>query len=151
MLKNKTKLSVKVKYNGRTRELKPGEGIDLRDFDVANKDINGAEKHVMSKYPDTFSKEKSIGDPERDKQIQTEINDLQTRNDLLVKDIAAVRAVNNELSEKYQAACGEVQAEKERANSLKAETDAATEKVNGLEDEVEKLRLQIAQGPKKKK
>jgi len=146
MLVNITKVTQKIKYNGQTRELKPKEGIDLRDFDVANKEINLAEKHIMSKYPGIYKKEKSVGDPERDKSIQKEIDDLVKKNEEIAENCSKLIEVNKDLVDKHEAACGEVQAEKERADSLKIETDEAVSKVKGLEDEVEKLRLQIAEG-----
>ena len=145
-LKNKTKVSQKIKYNGQVRELKAGESLDLRDFDVPNKEVNGAEKHIMSKYPGLFSKEKSAGDPERDKIIQKEIDDLVKQNEEISENCSKLIETNKELVDKHEAACGEVQAEKERADSLKIEADAANGKVKGLEDEIEKLRLQIAEG-----
>ncbi len=151
MLRNKTKLTVRLKYNGKFKEIKPGDGIDVRDFDIANKNVNSVEKHLMIKYPDTFTKEKSIGDPEKDKMIQDEIKDLSDRNEAIVKENEALKTAQGEMIDKYEAACGEVQAERERADSLKIEADNATGKVKDLEDEVEKLRLQIAQGSKGKK
>ena len=146
MLVNITKETKKIKYNGKTRELKPGKGIDLRDFDVANKEINLTEKHIMTKYPGVYEIEKSVGDPERDKIVQKEIDDLAKENEGLRAEASALQEANKELVNKHEAACGEVQAEKERADSLKIEADAANGKVKGLEDEVEKLRLQIAEG-----
>ena len=146
MLVNITKETQKLKYNGKTRELKPKEGIDLRDFDIPNKAIPLTEKQLMTKHPGLYKIEKSVGDPERDKAVQKEIEDLEVRIAGLEKSLAELQEVNKELSDKHEAACGEVQTETERANSLKIETDAAVDKVKGLEDEVEKLRLQIAEG-----
>ncbi|MCA9409361.1 MAG: hypothetical protein KC733_11780 [Candidatus Omnitrophica bacterium] len=146
MLKNITEKELNIKYNGKVVSVKKGESIDVRDFDISNKDVLSVEKHLMIKNPGVFKQEKSLGGSKKDEEIAEENEVLRKKNDELIKEVASLRGVNEELSNKHDAAQGEIQSLKETANSLKAETDNALSKLEGLEKEVEKLREQLGTG-----
>lgn len=148
MLKNITGKTIKVRYNGIVKELKKNGIIDVRDFDIMNKNVNSVEKHIMTKIPKTFSREKSTGDSDTDKAFNDKISELEVKLKAAQDETGKLRETNKELAENVQISSGELQTEKERADSLKKETDDATVKMKDLEEEVEKLRLQIAEGPK---
>lgn len=145
MLINKTEQIVKVVYNGKTRDLNPGEGIDIRDFDIANKDVSGAEKHIMSKHPGKFEQKPNVGrDPVSDKQTSDKIKKLEDTIASLTKELADVRASEKLMLDKFQAGVGEVAAMEQRLASQKKEVDKYKSEAKDLEDEAEKLRGQAA-------
>lgn len=145
MLINKTEQVVKVIYNGKSRELKPKEGIDIRDFDIANKDVAGAEKHIMSKHPSKFEQAPNVGrDPVSDKKNADIIKGLEETVVKLTKELSDVRASEKLALDKFQAGVGEVAAMEQRLASQKKEVDKYKSEAKDLEDEVEKLRGQAA-------
>lgn len=145
MLINKTEQVVKVVYNGKSRELAAGEGIDLRDFDIANKDVSGAEKHIMSKHPGKFEQKPNVGhDPVSDKKNADRIKDQENIIAMLTKNLADVRASEKMALDKFQASNGEVTAMEQTVASMKKEVDKYKSEAKDLEDEVEKLRGQAA-------
>ena|SRR3990167_10819095 len=146
MLTNQTGADFKLQYNGKIVDLKPNDGVDVRDFDVANKDVLATEKHIMTKHPGTFVQSKSVGDPIRDKQIAEENDGLRKQLDSVSKELTAQKKVNEDLSSKHEASGGEIQTLKQNIASLKTENDALTSKFEDQEDEIEKLRKQIATG-----
>lgn len=146
------KLKFILKYNGKFKKMETGDAVDVRDFDVANKDVLATEKHLMAKYPGHFAQEKTVGsDPEVDKALRQELEDANKRIDVLVKENAELSDKVNEGTQLLETASAETQTEKERADSLKTEADNATAKVKDLEDQIEKLTLQISEGNKGKK
>ena len=155
MLKNKKvnskneKETIIVKYNGIYKKLEIGKSVDVRDFDVANKDVLNVEKHLMSKFPGCFKQEKTKGD---DSEVSRELEKKITELEEKVKEgegvIGELREKNKELAQNVETSSSELQAETERANSLKKEADDAKAAMKDLEDEVEKLRLQISDNKK---
>lgn len=150
MLKNKTKLAVPVKYNGRIIKILAGKSIDVRDFDVANADVKNVEKGLIIKYPGKFESVKGSGDPEIDRETANQISALEEKLAEGEKVIIELRESNSNLAENVETSSGELQVEKERADSLKKEADDATAALKESEDEVEKLRLQISENKENK-
>ena len=146
MLTNQTGADFKLQYNGKIVNLKPNGGVDVRDFDVANKDVLATEKHIMTKHPGTFLQSKSTGDPARDKQIAEENDGLRKQLESVSTELAAQRKVNEDLTAKHQASNGEIQTLKQNIASLKTENDALASKFDEQEHEIEGLRKQIATG-----
>lgn len=145
MLINKTEQLVKIVYNGKSRNLSPGEGIDIRDFDIANKDVAGGEKHIISKHPGKFEQKPNVGrDPVSDKQTADKIKKLEDTIVTLTKDLSDVRASEKLALDKFQAGVGEVEAMKQTVASMNREVEKYKTEAKDLEDEVTKLREQMA-------
>jgi len=142
---------IKLKYNGMTVTLKPGQTIDVRDYDVANKDVLGAEKHLINKYPNTFQQTKNIGDPDRDKAVEEEIKALKDQVESLRKEKEDLTKVNKELAANVETASGEKQNLIEEKNKMKRDHDEMKSKFDDMEEEIENLRLQLNSGKTVKK
>lgn len=139
-----------VQYNGKTIALKKNQKLDVRDFDVANKDTKSVEKHIVAKNVNKFtvSDEKidSVVSAEASEQIKDLNEQLATANEAL----ADIRKVNVNLTERHGAAAGEVESAKHEVGSIKKELTKLKKENDDLMDEVEKLRGQIALGKKGK-
>lgn len=136
-----------LKYNGKFKPIKTGESIDIRDFDVANKDVLATEKHLLAKYPGYFSQEKTVGpDPEVEEAVKQELKEQAEKIEKLVAENTDLREKVNGSTQQIEDVSAQLQTETERAESLKVETDNALARLKDLEDENEKLRLQVAEG-----
>lgn len=56
MLKSKLEKVLAVRYNGIDIEVKPGDILDVVDFGITAKEINGVELHVQNVHPNAFEK-----------------------------------------------------------------------------------------------
>lgn len=145
MLINKTEKRVTVIYNGKSRDLDPGDGIDIRDFDISNKDVSGAEKHIMAKHPGRFDLAPNMSrDPAADRQTAKKIKDLEDTVVTLTKELSEVRASEKIAKEKFSSGVGEVATMEQKLFSMKMEVDRSRAEKKDMEDEIEKLREQAA-------
>ena len=143
MLINKTLENVEIRYNGKSRILAPSEAIDIRDFDVENKYVVPAEKHIMNKYPGIYDQKPTIGDPKVEGKYTEQIKTLEGRIEALTKELAEVRASEKIAQEKHSSSAGEVEAMKQNVASMKKEVDKYQFETKELEQENQKLREQV--------
>lgn len=148
MLINKTDTVVKVKYNSKFIDVEPGEKLDVRDFDVANKDIIGAEKHIMSKLPGSLEITKDKKDGIVSKEMQNELKALKDLVNDKDKQLKELREGYDNLEQNHSAAAGEVSMARKEAENARKEVTRYKKENDDLEDEVKKLRLQLAKGKK---
>lgn len=142
MLVNKTSEKVKIIYNGQSRELKPGEGIDIRDFDIETRLVPQVEKRIMSKHPGTYDQKPTVGkDPNADKKYIDEINSLKNRISDLEKEISEVKASEKTAQDRHAATAGEIETAKQDVLSMRKEVDKYKAEKADLEHEIEQLRL----------
>lgn len=144
MLINKKNESVEVRYNGKSRILAPSESIDIRDFDIDNKHVAGAEKHIMNKHPGVFDQKPTIGDLKVEGKYTEQIKNLEGRIETLVKELSDVRASERIAQEKHSSSVGEVEAMKQNIASMKKEVDKYKFEKDELESENQKLREQVS-------
>lgn len=144
MLVNKTKEKVKVVYNGKFRDLDPGQGIDIRDFDVENKHVIGAEKHIMNKHPGVYEQRPNTG---ADPNVQADagkIKELQASVQSLAKELEDLKASEKMAREKHATANEEMQAAQKEVLSMRKEVDKYKAERDELEEENQKLRLEVS-------
>jgi len=142
MIINKGSETVTVKFNGQIRTLAPGEGLDIRDFDIENKHVAGAEKHIMSKYPGVFEQKETIsGDPSVVKEYLRTIQELELKISALTNDLIETKASEKIMREKFQAGVGEIESAKQESASLRKEVDRLTAENENLDNEIKQLRL----------
>src|SRR3990167_214557 len=109
MLINKTMEQVTVTYNGKSRAIAPKESIDIRDFDVANEHVTGAEKHIMNKNPGKLEQKPTTGASTVDKENIKKIKELEDSIVILTKEKSEIRAAADEMQQKFSAMSGEVE------------------------------------------
>lgn len=139
------KIVTKVRYNGKEKSYATGQLVDVRDFDVANKDVRGCENHLMLKNPGVFEITKeSIG------VNVEEVKALKEENKLLHDALGDARNEYSQLKksaeenmQKIEALAGEVEQSKKAYLSIKKESDKLKKENEDLQDEVSKLRGQI--------
>lgn len=92
-LKNRTKETLSLKYNGKIVVLEKGQAVDVRDFNIRAEDVPTVERTLMDKYRDSDGK--SLLEPVASKEstLQEEIKDLK-------KEVETLRAENEELRKK---------------------------------------------------
>lgn len=142
---------IKLKYNGKIKVLKKDQTIDVRDYDVNNKNVKGVEKNVLTKYPGSFKQEKTVDDPRIESEYKDQIKSLSADLERLTKENEALRKNVGELQDKHAGSAAEVNAIQKQINSYKAEAEKAADGKKDLEDEIEKLRGQLDTGKKGKK
>ena len=140
MLINKTNGKVTVTYNGKSRELASGESIDIRDFDIENKHIAGAEKHIMSKNPGIYEQKATVGDSKVESKYIDQIKAMQLRIDELLAELNKIKTSEKLAQEKHATSVGEVEAMKQQVASMKKEVDKYKATHDDLENEIQKLR-----------
>lgn len=149
MLINKTENAVNIKYNGKILTIESGAKLDVRDFDTANKDVRSVEKHIINKNPGIFDVTNDKADVVT-KEAMQELKDLKKAVGERDAKIAELQSAFDNLNAKHSASASEV-SEAQKANaSIKAEFDRISAANKDLEDEVEKLRLQLGTGKKNK-
>lgn len=144
------KEELKVQYNGKTIEMKKGQKLDVRDFDVANKDVKAVEKHIVLKNTNKFTVSEEKIDSAVSAEASAQIKDLTEQLAKANEALAEVRRVNVELTDKHSATAGEVEAAKQEVASIKKELTKLKKENDDLDDEVKRLREQVAMGKKGK-
>src|SRR3990167_11111432 len=145
MLINKTTEQMTVTYNGKSRILAPQESIDIRDFDVVNEHVSGAEKHIMNKNPGKLEQKPTTGASTVDKENIKKIKELEDRVVVLAKEKLDIRAASDEMQQKFSAMAGEVETARQTVASMKKEVDKYKFENKELEEEVTNLRADVAQ------
>lgn len=148
MLINKTERSVQIRYNSKIIAVEPGQKLDVRDFDVANKDVRGCEKHIMLKNIGIFDLTEDKNDGVVSKEMQEELKATKDLLETEQKNLADLQKVNDQLTEKLSAMSGEVEEAKKSVLSMKKEVTKAKQEKKDAEEEVEGLRLQLSKGKK---
>jgi len=141
MIINKTSQKISVRYNGITKDIQPGEGVDVRDFDIPNQNVKGVEKHICGKYPGSFDVKDTKEGRGASKEYEAQIIDLQAKLDSANKTCAELRKNSDSYQEKFAAGVEEVQAAKKETASIKKDLVKLQKENEDLKDEVEKLRL----------
>lgn len=134
------------RYGGKERTVEVGEKIDVRDFDVANKDVRGVEKHIMQKHAGLFELTDEKMDGVVSKEIQNEVKQLKSQLVDEQKNSAELKAAYENIQEKHAASVGEIESAKQETKSIRKDLVKIKKENDDLEDEVKKLRLTIAQG-----
>ena len=68
MLKNITKETITVRYNGIELTAEEGKSIDVRNYGVSNKDVKATEIHIIRKNPGIMEQVNTIDDPKLEKE-----------------------------------------------------------------------------------
>lgn len=140
---NKEVNEYEFRYNGKIKSVSVGDKVDVRDFDVANKDVKGAEKHIMSKHAGLFDLTEDNLENAVSKEAQKEIKDLKAalaeKDELLRQASEALKSI----SEKHSASAGEIESAKKEAVGSRKEVTRLKKALDDQEDEIKKLRLQI--------
>lgn len=141
MLINKTEGRVTIVYNGKSRDLEAGEGIDIRDFDIETRHVAAVEKRIMSKYPGVYEQKSTINkDPNVNKELLSRIKELEDKNTALVKENEALRSSEKIAQEKHATSAEGIGTMRQEVASMKKEVDKYKSENEELKDEVEKLR-----------
>lgn len=148
MLINKTQEVASIRYNGRIISVTPNAKLDVRDFDVANKDVRGCEKHIMNKNPGIFEITDDRNDGNVSKELQNEIKELNSKLVDEQKKSAELKLALDNISEKHAASVGEIEGAKQETKNIKKELVKIKKENEDLEDEVTKLRLSVTTGKK---
>lgn len=143
MLINKTDKNQIVTYNGRSRELKPGESIDIRDFEIANKDVPAIEKHIISKHPGLYDQKMTIGDSKVEAKYNAQIEILEKRIIHLGTKIDELKKSEKVAQDLHAASAGEVETARQEVESMKKEVNKYKFEKEELEAENQKLREQV--------
>ena len=143
MLINKTDKNQTVIYNGKSRELKSGDSIDIRDFDISNKDVLPVEKHIMSKNPGVYEQKPTIGDPKVEGKYVEKIAILEKRIGELGNQIDELKKSEKIAQDLHAGSAAEVESARQEVNSMKKEVDKYKFETEELEEENKKLREQV--------
>lgn len=107
MLLNKSNVSVVVKYGGIEKVIEPGERVDVRDFDISvgqNLPIKTlvplVEKRFIKKYPGCFDIVETVDDVKIADEYKGEIDALKSQIATKDKEIASLRATNDQNARK---------------------------------------------------
>lgn len=132
-----------IKYNGKIKELKEGERFDIRDFDVSNQEVKGAEKHITMKSLGCFDVSNEKNDGLVSKEMTKELAEAKKRAIDLERELSDTKKQIEHLTDKHAAMAGEVEEAKKEVNSMKKQVNKYKQEAEELEDEVKKLRKQL--------
>lgn len=136
------------KYGGKDRTVEIGDKVDVRDFDVSNKDVKGTEKHIMQKHAGLFELTDEKNDGVVSKEIQNEVKQLKSQLADEQKKSVELKAAYDNIQEKHASSVGEIESAKKETASIKRDLIKIKKENEDLEDEVKKLRLSIGTGKK---
>lgn len=146
MLLNKTENEVSIKYNGMKLSVKPGAKLDVRDFDVANKNVKDVEKHIIIKHAGIFEQVATVDDAKIAAEYSEEIKSLK-------KQLAKLQADNEQLAAENETVRNKAHNAEQELKSVVSDKDKMAKKLEksekekeDLEDEVKKLRENTRKG-----
>jgi DNA repair exonuclease SbcCD ATPase subunit len=142
MLKNKSEKTVKIKYNGFFIEVPPSGILDVRDFDIPNAAVKGAERHITNKNPGVFELI-DFKEVANTKESARRIAELEEANAELTKLYESAMQNNKRLQEAHGVRAQEIETARKEVAKAKDDLIEALRSRKELEDEIRGLREQM--------